>query len=873
MGNLNRFRGSFIGQGAPLSVMREPRDLAAFRSGFSPLSIADCQLWYTPTFKPEEGLVTSGSPEVIDSVPNRGLLGGTLASAGAARPLLAHLESGGVANRCGLFDGAADYHVSSLAASAWKFLHDGTGCSLFVLVRDLNTAVANYFATSAFLIAQVGLVVQYESVNANIGVAVLNGGAAASTYRQTPINSVVAGGVYLVELHHGTASATQVELWLNGTSVSSGPYANPTSAANPTATAAIGVRADTLAAQFHNGNICEVLAYSRNLTLAERTLVRAYLSAKWQNNAQPILKGASFWFRGDLGTVVDEANLAAGQQVEVWRDVSGNAHDAVQATDADQPTLELTDINTKPGLEYDGASDVSNLNIGVSWPAGTSQFLGIAYTAVSPGRQWDYLVGANNVQVFADRGPTAETVAFYSWPTWYNLCPWTAGEQVQVWDVDASGLVVSLYRDGVLVGYSTIASSQPFAATVQLMASGSGAGFCPGTVDEVLWKNARITASDLFDLNAYLDTRYDTFPHKALRVPGHVALYEPGIGQGYTDGTGNQQLLYDLSRDLPERLTNGGFETGHPAAPTGWGAGSGATLTSEAGTRTGGAGSWVLRATIAIGDNSGNAFQVALTSGKRYRISGWGQGDGVNGFPALHSNGVDYWTGVPSAVWQYSGVRAFTASAGDFQGRVGGNALTEDYAQFDDFSVIESNDAYQATAALRPTYLADAGDGYPANDYNGTTQYMDTGVIPNASAGTFGAWIRTDVPASAEMILGVRNAVPNSCSLQVLAADTVQVGIGATVVTSVATVTRQTWALVLASYAAGVINIWINGVLETFGTGAFTTPVLPLYLGALNDNGGAPTTYFKGQIGRAFILNRAITAAEAAYLYALGRAG
>ena len=56
------------------------------------------------------------------------------------------------------------------------------------------------------------------------------------------------------------------------------------------------------------------------------------------------------WYRGDLGVTI-----ATG--VSEWADQSGNGHDLVQATGANQPTYGATLINSQPGMTLDGTND------------------------------------------------------------------------------------------------------------------------------------------------------------------------------------------------------------------------------------------------------------------------------------------------------------------------------------------------------------------------------------------------------------------------------------------------------------------------------------------------------------------------------------
>lgn len=81
---------------------------------------------------------------------------------------------------------------------------------------------------------------------------------------------------------------------------------------------------------------------------------------------------------------------------------------------------------------------------------------------------------------------------------------------------------------------------------------------------------------------------------------------------------------------------------------------SDATLTKEAGRRTGGDGFLVLRVTAGEGPLEA-AKQVVLVPGNVYRIEGWARGDGKTGKPTflLHDTDAKYnWLGTNSTMWQ-----------------------------------------------------------------------------------------------------------------------------------------------------------------------------------------------------------------------------
>jgi hypothetical protein len=119
---------------------------------FLPSDVPNAELYteWDFNFPAQFGTVidSSGSPSLFTTIPNMGLLGGTFDAAGAVRPDVSSISSGGVTRRCAEFDNAADYMSSSLGTSSWKFLHDGTGCSLFYVFRPTLGASTGYCITT-----------------------------------------------------------------------------------------------------------------------------------------------------------------------------------------------------------------------------------------------------------------------------------------------------------------------------------------------------------------------------------------------------------------------------------------------------------------------------------------------------------------------------------------------------------------------------------------------------------------------------------------------------------------------------------------------------------------------------------------------------
>ena len=92
--------------------------------------------------------------------------------------------------------------------------------------------------------------------------------------------------------------------------------------------------------------------------------------------------------------------------------------------------------------------------------------------------------------------------------------------------------------------------------------------------------------------------------------------------------------------------------------------------------------------------------QDILTSGKRYKVTGWVRGDGA-GLPTVYFNNVLIFTGIASASWQYFEGEDVSDGVGFW---IGSDDLgVGDYTEWDDISVVElTNDPGDVSLAVNP---------------------------------------------------------------------------------------------------------------------------------------------------------------------------
>lgn len=206
---------------------------------------------------------------------NKGALGGTFSNGtGAQQPLFASSLLNGRAGAT--FDGVDDRLVSSLASSSFTFLHDGSGATIYSVVRTSTSAVHTIAATSTGAAASIGVLHRYNTGFAasyamadGTAVRIAINGAAASV--STGLFDVMASTL-------ASADTPDASVYVQGTSVITGNAAAFVGTA-PAATLIVGATpSGTLPLA---GDLVCLLVYVGSHDTAQRAAVLAALAAKY----------------------------------------------------------------------------------------------------------------------------------------------------------------------------------------------------------------------------------------------------------------------------------------------------------------------------------------------------------------------------------------------------------------------------------------------------------------------------------------------------------------------------------------------------------------------------------------------------------------
>lgn len=209
----------------------------------------------------------------LATLTNRGSAGGALSvTAGTLAEPAVDASFGG--QRTIAFTGSQKL-TSGSAASAFKFLHDGTGAEAFVVfVNDAPSATDRYIlATSTASTTQVGYAMLARGpASDNVAIYVPNG-SGQSYYEPIP-NTASGTPLYI----HSTLKTGLTPQAGRGTALNNFTAAASFSSSDPTQTLTIGTNTGTA---YAIARVADVLLFPRILSAAEREVVRDYIRVRY----------------------------------------------------------------------------------------------------------------------------------------------------------------------------------------------------------------------------------------------------------------------------------------------------------------------------------------------------------------------------------------------------------------------------------------------------------------------------------------------------------------------------------------------------------------------------------------------------------------
>lgn len=347
------------------------------------------------------------------------------------------------------------------------------------------------------------------------------------------------------------------------------------------------------------------------------------------------ISNTSLWLRADLGTTI-----ATG--VSRWADQSGNGNDVVQATGADQPTLQSAGINGLSSLQFNGTSQfLQNLTYSITSPltilvvaqfAATANVVEMAYSFGNGGA--GYLDSSDFDQ---GQGFNFNTVQL-------NVTPSGPGNPF-IGTGLVNGTETSFYRtanvqQNDLVNNSTVSEF--------FVGSFGASDFCGKWISEIIIYNKALSPNELRQVWSYLQGRYNllTVPVSPSTIPGCVLCMDwnsPTVsGSLWSDQSSAHNDFKQPSALLQPTVTTSGTPNGVPVLSF-----AGAQAMTSAASVTAQTSDWTIFIVQNAGSNTDEPvlFSTGLTNGFGFDLS-------TGGLRGVLETGVGEFTfGTPSG-WE-----------------------------------------------------------------------------------------------------------------------------------------------------------------------------------------------------------------------------
>ena len=173
------------------------------------------------------------------------------------------------------FNGSNNYLVSSDLASIWNFLHDGTGCTIVMVIRPAS----GYFIldTGNASALNSGITIDWQSPD-DIRVRMYNG-TGTELFAFTTTSGVVPSSGAIVTLRHGSTATPNAVLRVNGIEVANSGYTGSPSASDPAGTLRLGTRQS--GDLHYGGGMLEFVFYNKALSDTDMYAIETYIRDKY----------------------------------------------------------------------------------------------------------------------------------------------------------------------------------------------------------------------------------------------------------------------------------------------------------------------------------------------------------------------------------------------------------------------------------------------------------------------------------------------------------------------------------------------------------------------------------------------------------------
>lgn len=212
---------------------------------------------------------------------NKGSLGNFTQATGAVQPT----TGANTLNGLNVIDFAGDYLTSADAASAYKFMHDGT-TYLVCMVAKHNGTTKVYYGNNGTTTGATGVSYYSENPSSNLAILISNStGSVTTSPAVATMTSVITNDTFTVQTmlcdpDNGTAAERVAAFFDAGSANKTNTRTGTVSSSNPTNVFQIGAGGNNVAPL--TGSIAEIIIVSgANATETNRVALRNYLNDKW----------------------------------------------------------------------------------------------------------------------------------------------------------------------------------------------------------------------------------------------------------------------------------------------------------------------------------------------------------------------------------------------------------------------------------------------------------------------------------------------------------------------------------------------------------------------------------------------------------------
>lgn len=454
--------------------------------------LTDLQIW----IRPDPGFV-SDTGGLIDSIVNRGLLGGTANATLTDRPTLIASDAN--------FNGAPsiDYDASTQQRLLLPSIAGLSAFHIFHLTR--KNSVPPTVGAGGIHILGTSSSRDHYPLN---GTSIYMG--AGSDTRRGPLT--FSGNLTLPNVLEVLSTASEYTVTLNwGETLFTDGTNTPAGEATPTMG---GILTGTV---LQDGQTVELIICSSQQSVAQLNLLYAYFDDRYAIISQlvvpppdpdpGILAKLTAWYRADLGVT-----LNAGR-VETWGNIllGGSANDLTQSVPGERPVVNAAAINGQDAILFDDAnSEHLAVTAGGSF-AGAAEFFNVLMVA-----RTDDTGQNNQTYVRADNGGVIHRVQQNNGNLQSNIAdPGNSTINAannttafQVIRAQYDGVTHRLFVDEVEVGSDALAGAQSAVTELSVGAVAGGMRPFSGEIAELFVSDEPFTAADLELFQFYFDKRY-----------------------------------------------------------------------------------------------------------------------------------------------------------------------------------------------------------------------------------------------------------------------------------------------------------------------------------------------------------------------------